>query len=117
LGRHHETVDLIQRLIMKLDCPAIIDADGLNAFKKDKSVLEGEHTKVVLTPHLGEFKRIIGSFLAQGMTPISSAICGVFIHGLSGDIAAAELGSRSVIAGDLIDYLPDAFKMINSFCK
>ena len=33
-------------------------------------------------------------------------------NGLSGDIAAKELGQESVIASDLIQYLPYAFKRI-----
>ena len=55
---------------------------------------------------------IIGSFLAQGLNPLDSAIAGVFIHGLCGDLAADEFGVRSLIAGDLIEFLPDAFSLI-----
>lgn len=55
---------------------------------------------------------IIGSLLAQGAEPIDAALAGVYLHGLAGDIAALELGERSVIASDLIDFLPDAFEMI-----
>jgi NAD(P)H-hydrate epimerase len=36
----------------------------------------------------------------------------VHVHGLSGDLAAAELGQVSLIATDLIDYLPKAFQSI-----
>jgi NAD(P)H-hydrate epimerase len=35
---------------------------------------------------------------------------GVHIHGLAGDLAAAELGQISMIASDLIDFLPAAFR-------
>lgn len=180
IGRHFEARDLIQRLVGSLDKPAIIDADGLNAFEKDRTALTQSHSKFVLTPHPGEFKRliddeypdelsdvydlvrkyslkynsvivlkgsptvvvdtdgqlylsptgndgmatggtgdvlsgIIGSFLAQGLSPLDSAICGVYIHGLSGDLAASEFGTRSLIAGDLIDFLPDTFELVESF--
>ena len=49
---------------------------------------------------------IIGSLLAQGMKPFEAAVCGVYIHGKAGDIAAYELGEAGVIAGDVLDALP-----------
>jgi NAD(P)H-hydrate epimerase len=36
----------------------------------------------------------------------------MYLHGLAGDTAARELGEESVIAGDLIQYLPYAFKRL-----
>jgi len=54
----------------------------------------------------------IGSFMAQGMSAIDASICGVYLHGLAGDFAALDLSERGMIAGDMIDYLPDAFAML-----
>ena len=54
----------------------------------------------------------IGSFMAQGMSAIDASICGVYLHGLAGDFAALDLSERGMIAGDMIDYLPDAFAMV-----
>jgi len=36
----------------------------------------------------------------------------VYLHGLAGDIAAAEMGQESLIATDLLPYLPAAFRRI-----
>ncbi|HSH00541.1 MAG TPA: NAD(P)H-hydrate dehydratase, partial [candidate division Zixibacteria bacterium] len=55
---------------------------------------------------------MIGSFLAQGLSIRDAAIVGVYLHSLAGDIAAVEIGERSLIAGDLIEYLPRAFELI-----
>jgi len=55
---------------------------------------------------------IIGSFLAQGLNEYEAAILGVYVHGLAGDLAAKDKGRVSLIASDLIDYLPPAFKKI-----
>lgn len=52
---------------------------------------------------------IIGAFIAQGFTPFSAAQLGVYIHGVAGDYAAKEKGEISMIATDIIDYLPKAF--------
>ncbi|MFQ6008972.1 MAG: NAD(P)H-hydrate dehydratase [Candidatus Zixiibacteriota bacterium] len=54
----------------------------------------------------------IGSFLAQGMSPIDAALCGVYIHGLAGDFAADDLTVRGMIAGDIMDNLPDVFAVL-----
>lgn len=55
---------------------------------------------------------VIGSFLAQGVRAIDAAVIGVYVHGLAGDLAADQLTQRSVIAGDLIDYLSEAFETL-----
>jgi hydroxyethylthiazole kinase-like uncharacterized protein yjeF len=52
---------------------------------------------------------ILTGLLAQGYSPVDTAILGVYIHGLAGDIAAKKLSMEAMIAGDIIDYLPDAF--------
>ena len=177
LGAHRETAELVRRLVSKIPAPFVLDADGLNAFVKDCTALEGEHAPCVLTPHAGEFERItgaavptdfdaklaairaaaqrfncvlllkgspslicepggqvylnplgnsgmatggsgdvltglVGSFMAQGLTALDSAIVGAYLHSLAGDLAAGEIGERSLIAGDLIDYLPRAFEAL-----
>ncbi len=51
---------------------------------------------------------IIGALMAQGMSPDLAVRLGACLHGRAGDIAAVELGERSLLAGDLIDRLPAA---------
>ena len=180
IGSHHETRELMQRLIPKLICPAIVDADGLNAFEGVSDLLRQRDgaTDLVLTPHPGEYTRLtgseildnisekidnvlqaardlsavvvlkgsptlvadsqgacylnptgnsgmatggsgdvlsgmIGSFLAQGLSPLDASLCGVYLHGRAGDLAADHLTQRAMIAGDIITYLPEAFEEID----
>lgn len=47
---------------------------------------------------------IIAAFVAQGLTPVDAAQCGVVAHALAGD-RAAEHGERGLLPGDLIDAL------------
>jgi len=51
---------------------------------------------------------IILGLLAQGYPPEKAAKIGVFIHGMAGDIAAEDIGQYSLIASDIVDYLPYA---------
>lgn len=52
---------------------------------------------------------IILGLLAQKYSPEEAALMGVYIHGLSGDLAAKKLGQNALIAGDLIENLGTAF--------
>lgn len=55
---------------------------------------------------------IITSLLAQGYSPYQAAQCGVYIHGLAGDIAARELTETAMNSSDIADMLPKAWKTI-----
>lgn len=53
---------------------------------------------------------VIASLVAQGYS-IKDAVCsGVFLHGLSGDIVAANIGEAGMITSDIIEHLPHAMK-------
>jgi NAD(P)H-hydrate epimerase len=55
---------------------------------------------------------IITALVCQGLAPFDAAVLGAHVHGLAGDLAAAKLGQVSLIATDLIDYLPAAFQSL-----
>jgi ADP-dependent NAD(P)H-hydrate dehydratase / NAD(P)H-hydrate epimerase len=55
---------------------------------------------------------MIGALLGQGYTPSMAARIAVYTHGLAGDLAAAAVGERSLIAGDLIETLSRAFRQL-----
>jgi NAD(P)H-hydrate epimerase len=56
---------------------------------------------------------IITALVCQGLSPFDAAVLGVHVHGLAGDLAAAELGQVSLIASDLLTYLPKAFQAVS----
>jgi NAD(P)H-hydrate epimerase len=60
LGQHHETRELVKRLVSRIDKPLIIDADGLNALKDSTNILKERKGSTILTPHPGEFERLTG---------------------------------------------------------
>jgi ADP-dependent NAD(P)H-hydrate dehydratase len=51
----------------------------------------------------------ITSLLAQSYEPINAALLGVYLHGLTADIALPETGFQSFIASDIISYLGKAY--------
>ena len=55
---------------------------------------------------------LIGGLMAQGMAPLDAALLGVYVHGLAGDLAAAAKTQRGMIASDVINALPDAWRLL-----
>lgn len=55
---------------------------------------------------------ILTGFLAQQYSALDAAILGVYLHGSAADLAVVETGEESLIASDLISYLPAAFRQL-----
>lgn len=53
---------------------------------------------------------IITALLARGYSRKNACLTAMYLHGLAGDIAASRIGKESLIASDIINALPDAFK-------
>ena len=54
---------------------------------------------------------MISGLVAQGMDMFEATCLGVYLHGLAGDIAKNELTEYSVMAEDLISFIPNAIKV------
>ncbi|MCL6580227.1 MAG: NAD(P)H-hydrate dehydratase [Firmicutes bacterium] len=54
----------------------------------------------------------IGGLAAQGLGPLEAALVGVCLHGLAGDAAAVEVGSRGLLASDVAERLPLAADLV-----
>lgn len=52
---------------------------------------------------------IITSLLSRGYNQVDACRIGMHLHGLAGDLAIKDIGKESLIASDLIQYLPKAF--------
>jgi ADP-dependent NAD(P)H-hydrate dehydratase / NAD(P)H-hydrate epimerase len=93
-------------------------------------VLKGHHTAIALpdsslyfnsTGNAGMAKGgsgdvltgIITALCAQPYTPVQAVLFGVYLHGLAGDYAAAELSQEAMTATDLIKFLSNAFLQLN----
>jgi ADP-dependent NAD(P)H-hydrate dehydratase len=174
LGKGDVIAGLIEEVVAHVTRPLVLDADGLNALGHPPSLLSEREAPTVLTPHPGEFARLlgtdtatvqqdragravpfaeafrvvlvlkghgtlvtdgrrlsrnptgnagmatggtgdvlaglIGALIGQGLEPFAAARLGVWLHGRAGDLARDDLGEVSLIASDLLDYLPRAFR-------
>ena len=55
---------------------------------------------------------ILTALLARGYTAGEACRLGVYLHGLAGDIASEQFGEESMVAGDIIRAIPQAFKRL-----
>lgn len=55
---------------------------------------------------------MITGFLAQGLKPLEACILAVYLHGKAGELASEDLTEYSVLASDLLNYIPCAIKAL-----
>jgi ADP-dependent NAD(P)H-hydrate dehydratase / NAD(P)H-hydrate epimerase len=55
---------------------------------------------------------VIAALRAQGLHAHVAGWAGAFLHGRAADLAVEEIGMASLVAGDVIEYLPEAFQSL-----
>ena len=81
---------------------------------KDKCVENITGNPGMATAGMGDvLAGIIASLIGQGLASFDACRLGVYLHGLAGDFAAKEKTQHCLIAADVIDYLPKAFKILS----
>jgi len=77
-----------------------------------KTVINKTGGPALATPGSGDvLTGIMATLLVQNLDkPFEASVVAVYLHGLAGDVAAKDLGERSVMASDIIDYLPGVTK-------
>ena len=58
---------------------------------------------------------IITGLLAQKYSSLHACLLGVYLHGLAGDLASHALSQEALKAGDIIGYLPAAYKKFSKY--
>ncbi len=88
---------------------------SLIATTNDKGFFNGTGNPGMATGGSGDvLTGILTGFLAQGYSSIETAILGVYLHGLAGDLASKKLSMEAMIASDITDHLGEAFLHITS---
>lgn len=57
---------------------------------------------------------VIAALIGQGLPYFEAACLGVHVHGLAGDLAVRKVGQVSLVAGDILRFLPEAFRTLIS---
>ncbi|MEO6683759.1 MAG: NAD(P)H-hydrate dehydratase [Ginsengibacter sp.] len=94
-------------------------------------VLKGHHTFIATPSGKGYFNStgnpgmatggsgdvltgIITSLIAQKYSSLDACILGVYLHGVAGDLGSEQLSEEALKAGDIVNFLPEAFKQITN---
>lgn len=132
LGLDEQAENYLLDVFHNSDAPLVIDADGLTILSKHLDLLKGDRT-IVLTPHIGEFKRLLHSdeiddvmeaakdfakkyhviMVAKGPnTIVTDGTKNVRIH--SGSPAMAVGGMGDTLAGIITAFLGMHYKPIDA---
>ena len=96
LSTHHDVVKLLHRVLPRITCPIVLDADGLNAFAGAPRRLHDLAGLLVITPHPGEMARLLG----RDVQDVQGDRLGTAREAarLTGGIVILK-GARTVVAG------------------
>lgn len=105
-------IEIASFLRKKYGCIIIVKGTGtLVAVSDEDAYINTTGNPGMATAGSGDvLTGIITSLAGQGLAPFDAAKVGVFVHGLSGDLAADKLGEYGLVASDIADYVPFALK-------
>ena len=61
LGISDGTFQIVKFILQTAKCPVVLDADGISLISTHKDLLRGRTSATILTPHEGEFQRLMGT--------------------------------------------------------
>ncbi|HZP31193.1 MAG TPA: NAD(P)H-hydrate dehydratase [Acidimicrobiia bacterium] len=93
LGTRRSTAAAVRRIVAKAPVPLVLDADGLNALGGDLRPLQSRRAPTILTPHEGEYARLLGD--APGADRVAAARA---LAAAAGCVALLK-GPATVVAG------------------
>lgn len=60
MGFCEDTVKIVETMLLNVEKPIILDADGINAAAVNINILKEAKAPLILTPHIGEMSRLTG---------------------------------------------------------
>lgn len=87
-------------------------ANSLCTLQDGRQVFNSSGSKYMATAGMGDaLTGMLTSFLGQGYSPENALLCGVFHHGLAGELAGQRF-LRGTMAQDLIEAIPETYRLI-----
>lgn len=96
LSRNYGTEKLVKELVISLDKPVVLDADGINALEGNASILSSAKAPIVITPHCGEMARLV-SLSREAIVKAKEKVAKNFASKYN--VVCVLKGHRTVVAG------------------
>ena len=108
-----DTLSAAKRLSQKFGCTAVLKNHRTVICQGDKFHINQFGNSALAKAGTGDvLAGIIAGLMAQKMEPFEAAKLGVYLHSRAGEIASGDLTEYSVLASDVIKYLPAAIEEI-----
>lgn len=109
-----QKVQAVQEIARYFGCVAVLKGPGtLITSPQGEIFVNPTGNELLATAGSGDvLAGLIGGFLAQGLDPLSGALCGVFLHGLVADLLQEE-GRKSLLAHEIAVYVDVARKVVD----
>ncbi|MDF1551253.1 MAG: NAD(P)H-hydrate dehydratase, partial [Bacteroidales bacterium] len=135
LGTKKSTVELLDKLLQNSNKPLVIDADALNIIAANKEMLKNLPVNSILTPHPGEFSRLVGEWtnyfhrlqmqiefakkykvflILKGANTCIATPKGICYFNSSGNPGMATAGSGDVLTGILTSLVSQGYTPENA---
>lgn len=100
------------KISQKYNCVTVLKTHKtvVTSFRDDRIYINNTGNSALAKAGSGDvLTGMISSLVAQGMDLFEAASLGAYLHGLCGDFARENLTEYSVMANDLIEYIPKVF--------
>ena len=102
------------QLYKKYNCVVVLKSHATIIHFKDENFINDRGNSALAKAGSGDvLAGIIAGLLAQKMSPYEAAKLGVYLHSRAGELASDELTEYSVLASDLMKYIPKAIAEIS----
>lgn len=93
-----ETKAVVKAVIEEVNCPIILDADGINCILDCIDIIRSTKNKLIITPHLGELKRLYSAAFGENASADRFTMATEIAREYN--VIVAAKGTPTFIAGD-----------------